>query len=84
MDRSSILSHVSLGTNDMPAAVRFYDAVMAALGARRLVEHDEAIAWGRVWPEFWVNVPLDNGPASPGNGVHVAFAAASRDSPGIS
>lgn len=35
----SILSHVSLGSNDFDRAVAFYDRVLATLGCRRVVEH---------------------------------------------
>ena len=34
----SILSHVSVGTNDMARATGFYDAVLAALGYGRVME----------------------------------------------
>ena len=78
MDNPSMLSHVSLGTNDLNRALAFYDPVMAAIGARRLVEHDEAVAYGRAYPEFWINTPLDDGKATVGNGTHLAFAASNR------
>ena len=34
----SILSHVSIGTNDFDRAAAFYDKVMPALGCRRLLD----------------------------------------------
>ena len=74
----SILSHVSLGTTDFAAARAFYDAVLAPLGCRRVMEHDGAVAYGRRFPEFWVQPPLQ-GEASVGNGTHVAFFATSRE-----
>jgi catechol 2,3-dioxygenase-like lactoylglutathione lyase family enzyme len=77
-ENSSILSHVSIGTNDHARAVVFYDAVLATLGIRRLMEHPGAVAYGRVYPEFWVQVPLDGGVAQPANGTHVGFIAANR------
>lgn len=79
MDNPSIMSHVSVGTNDLPRALAFYDAVLDTLGGRRLVEHSEAVAYGRMFPEFWVNTPLDEKAASVGNGVHFAFFATSRE-----
>ena len=75
----SILSHVSLGTDDLQRAATFYDAVLAPLGCRRIMEHSDAIAYGRAWPEFWINRPFDERAASVGNGTHIAFNAASRD-----
>ncbi|MGH6945720.1 MAG: VOC family protein [Kiloniellales bacterium] len=75
----SIMSHVSIGTNDFERAAAFYDAVLATLDAKRLMEHLGAIAWGRQYPEFWLHVPLDGAPASVGNGTHIAFMAPSRE-----
>ncbi|MGF1561469.1 MAG: VOC family protein [Geminicoccaceae bacterium] len=74
----SILSHVSLGTNDVPRAAAFYDAVLGAMGIGRVMEHGEAIAYGRQFPEFWIQAPHDGGLATCANGVHVAFLAASK------
>ena len=35
----SILSHVSIGTNDFRRAVAFYDRVLPTLGCKRIMEH---------------------------------------------
>lgn len=72
----SIMSHVSIGTNDFERALAFYDRVLAPLGARRVFEHPGAVAYGKAYPEFWVQTPIDGQPAKPGNGTHLAFAAA--------
>lgn len=79
MDNPSLMSHVSVGTADLPRAAAFYDAVLATLGARRHVDEGFAIAYGRQFPEFWVGPPHDGQPPAPGNGAHFAFLAASRD-----
>lgn len=50
----SIISHISIGTNDFPRARTFYDAVMVTLGVRRVMEQGESVAYGRTFPEFWV------------------------------
>ena len=78
-ENPSILSHVSLGTNDMARAASFYDAALAPLGVSRVAEHPGAIAWGKAFPEFWLHEPVDGAPASVGNGSHVGFLAASRE-----
>ncbi|HSK40497.1 MAG TPA: VOC family protein [Arenibaculum sp.] len=75
----SALSHVSIGTNDFARAVSFYDEVLPTLGCRRIMEHPGAAAYGRSFPEFWVQAPIDGAPATVGNGTHVAFLARSRD-----
>lgn len=43
------------------------------------MEHPGAVAFGKQYPEFWVQRPLDGGTASPGNGIHFGFVAASRE-----
>ncbi len=78
-ENPSILSHVSVGTRDFMRATAFYDAVLGALGIRRVLEHAGAVAYGRAYPEFWVQTPIDGHPASVGNGTHFGFVAASRD-----
>jgi len=74
-----LLSHVSLGVDDLEVAGRFYDAVLGAIGGARLYTMDEALAWGRQWPEFWVGLPIDGKPAGVGNGTHVAFMCSGPD-----
>lgn len=78
-DNPSIVSHISIGTNNFERAVAFYDKVMATLGARRLMEHPGAVAYGKLYPEFWVQTPIDGYPASIGNGTHFGFVAASKE-----
>ncbi len=78
----SVLSHVSVGTAMYEKALAFYDPVMATLGAKRIMEVPEAkaVAYGRQFPEFWVQVPDNDQKPSVGNGYHVAFLAASKQS----
>ncbi|MEL5372881.1 VOC family protein [Serratia bockelmannii] len=78
MNITPCLSHISLGSNDFEAAAAFYDRALAALGCRRVLEHPGAIGYGRDYPEFWLQVPIDGHPASPGNGTHVGFFATSK------
>lgn len=73
------LSHVSLGTNDYPRAKAFYDAVLAPLGIRCVMDFEGGAGYGRAFPEFWIQRAHDGGRASAGNGVHVCFLAGSVD-----
>lgn len=73
------ISHVSLGTNDFPAARRFYDGVLATLGLRMVMGWDEGAGYGRDEPEFWIQLPHDGAAANPGNGTHVCFSAESEE-----
>jgi catechol 2,3-dioxygenase-like lactoylglutathione lyase family enzyme len=76
---SSILSHVSLGTNDYARAKAFYDEVLGTLQIQCLMDFPGGAGYGRKFPEFWIQAPYDQGKATTGNGVHVAFLAHSVD-----
>jgi catechol 2,3-dioxygenase-like lactoylglutathione lyase family enzyme len=72
---SSVISHVSLGTNDYPRAKAFYDAVLATLQIKCVMDFDGGAGYGRRFPEFWIQAPHDGGKATVGNGVHISFLA---------
>lgn len=77
-ENPSILSHISIGTNDFERAIAFYDQVLPPLGCQRVMEHPGAVAYGKKYPEFWVVIPFDDQPASVGNGTHIGFIAPSK------
>ena len=70
-----MIGYVTVGTNDLPRAAAFYDALLAELGARRLLELPRGLMWGVSWdkPSLGVLTPFDGQPATVGNGVMVAF-----------
>jgi catechol 2,3-dioxygenase-like lactoylglutathione lyase family enzyme len=73
-----MLHHVSVGARDVAKAVVFYDKVLKPLGYKRVMEFmPYAVGYGDKHPEFWVQLPADQKPASVGNGVHISFAARS-------
>lgn len=74
-DNPSIISHISIGTNDFARAKHFYSSVLPALGIGVVMEHPDAIAYGKQYPEFWVGAPMNGKPASVGNGFHMGFFA---------
>lgn len=78
-DDSRIVSHVSIGTNDIDRAVAFYDKVLATLGCIRVMQYPGAVAYGKAHPEFWVQTPIDGYPASVGNGTHIGFIAPTKE-----
>ena len=71
----SIISHLSLGTNNFDAAKNFYAEVLSTLGIEQIMEHPGAVAFGKVFPEFWIQTPINGNTATIGNGSHVAFIA---------
>jgi len=75
----SILSHVSIGTNQFEAASRFYCRVLSALEIKVMHQAEGAIAFGRQFPEFWLQQPINGQPATTGNGSHFSFIATSKE-----
>ena len=77
-ENPSILNHVSIATNRMEDSLSFYDAVLGTVGAARLVEYPGGVAYGKAFPEFWVQPqPFDGGQAETANGIHFSFNAVS-------
>jgi catechol 2,3-dioxygenase-like lactoylglutathione lyase family enzyme len=70
-----MIGYVCLGTNDLPRAAKYYDALLAELGAKRFMDYETFIAWGtgRGKPGVALTKPFDGKPATIGNGVMVAL-----------
>jgi len=78
----SVLSHITLGTNNTCRAAQFYDAVLGALGFARLPKppgKPPAYAKDGQMPTIYLYPPADGRPATWGNGTHVAFIAETSD-----
>jgi catechol 2,3-dioxygenase-like lactoylglutathione lyase family enzyme len=70
-----MIDHVGFEVADLARSARFYDPVFYALGARRMHEAPQAIAYGINGPVVWI-VVRGRRPA-PGYG-HLALQAAGR------
>jgi catechol 2,3-dioxygenase-like lactoylglutathione lyase family enzyme len=72
-----MIGYVTLGTNDLPRAAKFYDAISAELKTPRMMEFDTFIAWGKPGGGAGIGLtkPFDGNVASVGNGVMVALEA---------
>ncbi|MGI8430214.1 MAG: VOC family protein [Solirubrobacteraceae bacterium] len=51
-----MIDHVGYEVRDLRRSARFYDAVLYALGARRMLESEHAVAYGVNGPEVWIVV----------------------------
>jgi len=74
-----MIGYVTIGTNDMARGAKFYDELLAEIGASRFMEDDSFIAWA-VKPDgssLAITKAFDGNPATVGNGVMVAFAVES-------
>ena len=76
-----MIGYVTLGTNDLPRAAGFYDALLAEIGAKRLWDFGRGIAWGVTMdkPSLAIMKPFDGEPATVGNGVMAAIVVDSRE-----
>jgi len=76
-----MIGYVTLGTNDIDRAAAFFDALLAEIGAGRVLEDDRFVAWATSpsAPAVSVIQPFDGGAATVGNGVMVAIAVDSRE-----
>ena len=72
-----MLDHVSIGVRDIARSRHFYDAVLATLGYRCLLEGDHYAGYGHGNPEFWVNTSPAPVPADDRSGLHFSFVASS-------
>jgi catechol 2,3-dioxygenase-like lactoylglutathione lyase family enzyme len=70
-----MIGYVTLGTNDLPRAAAFYDALLAEIGAKRLMDFGRGYAWGVAMdkPALGIMKPYDGQAATRGNGTMVAL-----------
>ncbi|MEM1150933.1 MAG: VOC family protein [Pseudomonadota bacterium] len=72
-----MLAYVTLGSNDIPKALEFYDALMPTLGAQRVFDNGRLYFYsaGAGQPMLAIGGPYDEKEATCGNGVMPALAA---------
>ena len=77
-----MFSHVMVGTNDIERAKRFYDAVLAVLGAGEAIRDEAKTGHQRLFyrhdgSTFCVTEPINGEPASVANGGTIGFKCSS-------
>ncbi len=70
-----MIDHIGFEVTDLERSSRFYDAVLYALGARRMVQSEHAVAYGVNGPQVWI-VVRGRAPG-PGYG-HLALKASGK------
>jgi predicted lactoylglutathione lyase len=75
-----MIGYVTLGTNDFEKAAKFYDALFAEMGAKRLMDFGTFVMWGTTLavPGVALTKPYDKKPATVGNGCMTALACKSK------
>ena len=77
-----MIHHVSIGVRDIGAARRFYDSVLRPLGYTCLSDSPGSLGYGIDSPAFWISLSDHPVPADERSGLHICFAASSRESVG--
>jgi catechol 2,3-dioxygenase-like lactoylglutathione lyase family enzyme len=70
-----VIDHVGFEVTDLERSGRFYDAVLYALGARRMIQSEHAVAYGVNGPQVWIVV---RGRAPGPSYGHLALRASGR------
>lgn len=79
-----MIGYATLGTDDLDRAKAFYDALLAELGARRMMEFPEEMGGFTLWgvamdkPGIAVTRPYNQKPAVAGNGNMLALTVDER------
>jgi len=70
-----VIDHIGFEVSDLARSARFYDAVLYALGVRRMFESEHAVAYGVNGPELWITA---RGRPPAGAYGHVALTATGK------
>lgn len=75
---SDMIDHTGIGVSDVPRSAAFYDAVLGALGYRRVMQLPadsgaDAVGYGLEYPIFWIDRFHPHGVKQ-----HTAFTAKTR------
>ena len=80
-----MFSHVHVGARDLGKLVDFYEPILSRLGLVQMPEGNggstQGVGWkypDKRWPQFFVQLPVNNLPATWGNGVQISFLVASQ------
>lgn len=73
-----MIDHVSIGVHNLARAKAFYDAALKPLGYRCLSEDGASLGYGAEAVSFWVLASEAPVPADDASGLHICFAAPSR------
>ena len=75
-----MIGYVMVGTNDLPRAQKFFDAVFGEIGAKRGWDNERMTGWSvGKGPSVLAVKPHDGKAATVGNGTMVALSVASPE-----
>ena len=76
-----MIGYVTLGTNNLDTAAKFYDELLAEMGAKRFMDMETFIGWsaGPGKPSVAISKPFNQEAATVGNGMMVALFVDSQE-----
>jgi catechol 2,3-dioxygenase-like lactoylglutathione lyase family enzyme len=74
-----MIDHISVGVSDLERAARFYEATLAPLGLARVVTRPATVGFGKVYPEFWINLRANMAEVAAESGGHICLRAKTTD-----
>ena len=73
------MNYFVVGTNNMEAAIEFYDSLFAGTGLEKIISTERMTYWVGEDFAFSVAIPFDEQPATNGNGTMVGFSVGSAE-----
>ncbi len=73
------IDHISIAVSDLAKSTAFYEAVLALLGIARMFGLDDRSAFGKRFPELWLNSRPGVPPQPETTGMHIALRAPSEE-----
>lgn len=70
-----MIDHIAIQCADLRTATEFYDAMLAPIGGRRIIDRGDPIGYGVEFPCFWLGTQTTGTERE----IHIAFTAPSRE-----
>ena len=76
-----MVGYTTIGTNDLPRATAFYDALLGEVGAKQIMKGDRMVMYGKEMGAGMLAIctPFNKEKATPGNGVMIALNLGSQE-----
>jgi catechol 2,3-dioxygenase-like lactoylglutathione lyase family enzyme len=74
-----MIDHISIAVSDLARAMRFYEAVLGAIGYTAIDVRGTTVGFGKKYSEFWLNARPEMEPIPRSSGAHACLRVASTD-----
>jgi catechol 2,3-dioxygenase-like lactoylglutathione lyase family enzyme len=74
-----MIDHVSIAVSDLSRSMRFYEAVLGAIGYTALDVRGSTVGFGKKYSEFWLNARPEMAPLPAHPGAHICLRVPSTE-----